>query len=356
MYPAFQMTTMWSSTRDPQSSTSRRIQVSFWASAQLAAVAEERIRRHRLRDGRWHSGATSHIALFFGFSNSRYRSWLQRSLTSLRSSPLQMESATAGFVAVRMKVAGNGRRATRICPTDEESAGLAGGENCISDLAGVEDVWSRTPLRGEARRCSPTRTRRERGADVRGPKSGVRGLSFSVREGITRTKVVLRPRVFWPWFFRRVRPSPSLRGRQVPGTRRTGKGSVAVRLRPLPVLGAPVSLLWRVSWAGPSLAGRVVLASACVAPRLRFWVPRWFSLPGGLRSSVSLPRSPRGFGCPRGACLCRLHRFRQVWSVGRFAAFSVLHLLSVVSIVFILAGIPGVFIALRSSRSRRLLR
>ena len=88
MYPAFQMTTMWlSSTRDPQSSTSPRIQVSFWASAQLAVDADERIRRHRLRDGRWHSGVTSvflvflwetvlrfmsHIALFFGFSNSRF--------------------------------------------------------------------------------------------------------------------------------------------------------------------------------------------------------------------------------------------------------------------------------------------
>ena len=64
MYPAFQMTTMWSSTWGPQSSTSRRIRVSFWASAQLAAVAEELIRHHRLRDDRWHSGATSGFIVF----------------------------------------------------------------------------------------------------------------------------------------------------------------------------------------------------------------------------------------------------------------------------------------------------
>ena len=39
----------------------------------------------------------------------------------------------------------------------------------------------------------------------------------------------------------------------------------------------PVSLLWRVPSAGSFSAGRVVLASACVAPRLRSSVPRWFS-------------------------------------------------------------------------------
>ena len=91
-YPPLQMTTVWSSTDSLP--TSRRIQVSFWASAQRAAVAEERTRRHRLRDGRWHPEVSlqglrvflwvrsgpliptvlrfmSHIALFFGFSNSR---------------------------------------------------------------------------------------------------------------------------------------------------------------------------------------------------------------------------------------------------------------------------------------------
>ena len=45
-------------------------------------------------------------------------------------------------------------------------------------------------------RCGPTRTRRERGADVPGPKSDVHGLSCLVREETTSsTKVVLCSRV-----------------------------------------------------------------------------------------------------------------------------------------------------------------
>ena len=47
----------------------------------------------------------------------------------------------------------------------------------------------------EKRRCSPTRTRRERGADVPGPKSGVHGLWCFVREETTSTTVVLWSRV-----------------------------------------------------------------------------------------------------------------------------------------------------------------
>ena len=43
----------------------------------------------------------------------------------------------------------------------------------------------------EKRRCSPTRTRRERGAHVPGPKSGVHGLTCVGREGTACTKVVL---------------------------------------------------------------------------------------------------------------------------------------------------------------------
>ena len=173
--------------------------------------------------------------------------------------------------------------------------------------------------------------------------------------------------MFWPWFFRRVRPCRPLRGAHVPGTRWTGEGSVAVRHRPLPVLGAPVSLLWRVPSAGSSLAVFVVFASACVAPRLRSWVSRWFSWPPGV-----------GLGLPSlflvvlasSAALVELVFVACV----NFAEFGLLALLRIFSaagcppggdvcgisfrhmppVVFILAGSFGVFIALRSSRSGRL--
>ena len=74
--------------------------------------------------------------------------------------------------------------------------------------------------------------------------------------------------------------------------------------------------LWRVAlcWLQP------VLLLVCVPGSLAGSRGR----PGGLRASVSLPRGPRGFGCPRGACLCRLRRFRRV------AACSLGHLPQVV--------------------------
>ena len=53
-------------------------------------------------------------------------------------------------VAVRTQVARNGHHATRDVRRTTEEQALR--EHCISDLAGVEDVPSQTPLRSEARR------------------------------------------------------------------------------------------------------------------------------------------------------------------------------------------------------------
>ena len=133
-------------------------------------------------------------------------------------------------------------------------------------------VSSRAPAlmrHKEKRRCSPTSTRRERGADVPGPKSGVHGLSCLVREGSCG------PECFGSGSFDAYVRVPFFE---------VSKFLVRVRHRPLPVLG----LLSRVSSAGSSLAGLVVLASsAFLGPSLAPVGAR-----SGLRASVGLPRGP----------------------------------------------------------------
>ena len=89
---------------------------------------------------------------------SHPRSWLQRSPTSttfcilaaivkeftFADGECNRWLVSISFVAVRMEVAGNGHRATRDVRRMRKAQALQG--HCISDLAGVEDVWSRTPL------------------------------------------------------------------------------------------------------------------------------------------------------------------------------------------------------------------
>ena len=212
-------------------------------------------------------------------------------------------------------------------------------------------------------RCSPTALGVERSAYVPGPKSGVHGLSCLVIEGIVRTKVVLLSRVFWPWFLRRVRPCPLLRGPQVLGKRWKGQRApsqfviVLFLFSGLLFRSVACPLGWLVFGGSRCVGfGLCCSSSAFLGPSLVLVAARvGFLVPRGLRlSSWSLSLSLASFspslvcwpfcgifrvaGCPPGGKICGVQS-------RTFAASS-----------FHLEGIRGVSIALRSSRSRRLLR
>ena len=88
-------------------------------------------------------------------------------------------------------------RLLRLRSPSQVRLGRVAGPRTVGAYHSEHLLWCGT----EKRRCSPTRARRGGGADVPGPKSGVHGLAYLVREGTACTKVLLQSRVLlWRWF------------------------------------------------------------------------------------------------------------------------------------------------------------
>ena len=242
----------------------------------------------------------------------------------------------------------------------------------------------------EKRRCSPTRTRRERGADVPGPNSGVHGLACLVKkrphapklccglewlcdvvstrdhsacfswapaESIVDEFAVVPPSFLpFPGLFR-VRPVGGVRLVSAGGSRRRPGRRRVASFRPSVLRVVPRSLgcgvcppFWlEVLFLALSLApvatrggsGVVLTLRVFVVPGVCLRVPRLWRFRRFCRGLVFWPFFA-AFSYCSGA--------RQV---ERFAACSFRHLPQV---VFHLAGSLAVFPAFAAPRSRRLLR